>query len=294
MSGINNIRKTAKGGIKSAIIVVIGLIILFFTLFPITWLGISSFKSGSELFDLPVTYLPKEPTVKAYQELFSDEGEAGSVYLPWRIYLKNSAVVAFTSTAVMLIVATSAGYGFSRFKFKGDKFILGSLIVTRMLPGPALMVPLYLILNRMGFSNTLIGLALVHTTLGIPLCTWLIVGFFDSVPIDMEEAAIIDGCSKLQSFIHVVFPMARIGIISVGIFQFVGSWSEYGFASVILEDQKMRTAPIGFADWLFLFGSSDFNKVGAAAITMAIPITILFMMFQKHFVRGMIEGSIKG
>ena len=283
-----------KRGARSTLFYFIGLLILFFTLFPITWLGISSFKSRSELFELPVRYLPRNPTFAAYKELFSKEGEAGSIYLPWQKYLLNSTIVAGGSTLFLLVMATSAGYGFSRFKFKGDKLTLAALVVTRMLPGPALIVPIYLILNKLGPSNRLLGLILVHTTLGIPLCTWLIVGFFNSVPSEIEEAAIVDGCTKAQSFFHVVLPIARIGIISVGIFQFAGSWSEYGFASVILEDQKMRTAPIGFANWLFLFGSSDFNKVGAAAITMAMPINILFMIFQKHFVRGMIEGSIKG
>ncbi len=285
--------RSAKRFGKSTLVYFISLLIIFFCLFPIFWLGLSSFKPREELFAVPVKYWSKNPTLQAYKEIFSGSEYAAQA-LPWYNYLLNSAIVAGTSTVILISLASLGGYGFSRFRFKGDKLILSVLIVTRMLPGPAIMLPVYIIINKIGLYNSLWGLILVHTIFGLPIAMWLCAGFINNIPVEVEEAAIVDGCSRMQAFFRVVLPMSWIGIVSVGIYHFVGSWSEFAFASVLLESQKIRTAPVGMSEFVFLFGSSNFNKVGAAAITMAVPITVLFLIFQRHFVRGFIAGSVKG
>lgn len=281
-----------KRFLKGVLINLIAVIIFMFVLFPVIWLGIISFKSHTELYALPIKYLPEEPTVEAYRQIFSRATYAGQA-LPWQNYLLNSALVAGTSTFIVICFASLAGYGFSRFKFRGNKALLTTLILTRMLPGPALMLPIYVMISSYGLCDSLLGLVLVYTAFGLPITTWLISGFFNAVPRELEEAAFIDGCSRLRAFIHVVLPMTWIGIISVGTYQFVGCWSEFAFASILLESQKIRTAPVGLANFMFLFGTAFFNRVGAAGITMAIPITIIFLVFQRHFIRGFLAGSLK-
>jgi multiple sugar transport system permease protein len=190
-------------------------------------------------------------------------------------------------------LGTLAGYGFSRFKFKGDYLMLTVLMMSRMLPGPALMLPIYMMISRIGLLDSRFGLILVHTAFGLPMASLLCASFIRGVPVELEEAGIVDGCSRLQVFLKIVIPLAWIGIASVGIFHFVGSWSEFAFASVLLESQKIRTAPVGLAEFVFQLGNAQYNRIGAASVTMALPITIMFMLVQKHFVRGLVAGGVK-
>ena len=274
------------------IINLLGIIILVFVLFPIIWVAITSLKSQSELFAIPVRYFPKKPTLQSYKEIFFKGYWSGQALL-WHQYLLNSLFVSGISTFFVLLFGSMAGYAFSRFSFKGSRILLTILILTRMLPGPALMVPIYVMISNYGLRDTLWGLILVHSAFGLPLTTWLCAGFFKSVPRELEEAAIVDGCSRVKALFRVVLPLAFIGIVSVGAYHFVGSWSEFAFASILLETQKIRTAPVGLGDFIFLFGASYYNRVGAAAVTMAIPITIIFLFAQRHFVRGFLAGAVK-
>jgi len=277
---------------RAVTINLLGIIILVFVLFPIIWVAITSLKSQSELFAIPVRYFPKKPTLQSYKEIFFKGYWSGQALL-WHQYLLNSLFVSGISTFFVLLFGSMAGYAFSRFSFKGSRILLTILILTRMLPGPALMVPIYVMISNYGLRDTLWGLILVHSAFGLPLTTWLCAGFFRSVPRELEEAAIVDGCSRVKALFRVVLPLAFIGIVSVGAYHFVGSWSEFAFASILLETQKIRTAPVGLGDFIFLFGASYYNRVGAAAVTMAIPITIIFLFAQRHFVRGFLAGAVK-
>jgi multiple sugar transport system permease protein len=270
----------------------IGVLILGYCLFPVLWLILCSFKPREELYRLPITYLPQHATLQAYRDIFTPGTQSAEV-LPWQNYLVNSLFVAGVSVVLVVGLGALAGYGFSRFRFTGSGVMLTLLMMSRMLPGPALMLPIYMMISRLGLIDTRVGLILVHTVFGLPLGTLLCASFIRAVPVELEEAAIVDGCSRLQVFFKIVVPLAWIGIASVGIFHFVGSWSEFAFASVLLESQKLRTAPIGLAEFVFQFGSAQFNKIGAASVTMALPITVLFMLVQKHFVRGLVAGGVK-
>ena len=272
---------------------IIALAIMLYCLFPIFWLVLSSVKPREELFLLPVSYIAKNPTFEYYADLFIPASRLAQS-LPFIHYMLNSLIVAGASVIIVVFLSSIAGYGFSRFKFKGNRVMLLSLIVTRMLPGPALMLPIYLMISRMGLLDNLLSLIIVHSVFGLPLGIWLSASFIDNVPIEVEEAAIVDGCTRIMAFFRVVLPMSWIGIASVGIFHFVGSWSEFAFASILLESQKMRTAPVGLAEFVFLLQTAQINKIGAAAVVMSVPIVVLFMLVQKHFVRGFVAGSVKG
>jgi multiple sugar transport system permease protein len=282
-----------KKNVKQIVILLVGLLIIGYCLFPIFWLILSSIKPTDELFKFPVTYFAKNPTFEYYLALF-DPSHRLAQSLPFYNYILNSFIVAGASVVIVILLSSIAGYSFSRFRFKGSRFLLLSLVVTRMLPGPALMLPIYLMISKMGLIDNLLSLILVHSVFGLPLGTWLCTSFIDKVPVEVEEAAIVDGCSRIQSFFRIVFPMSWIGIASVAVFHFVGSWSEFAFASILIESQRLRTAPVGLAEFIFLLQSAQFNKIGAAAVVMSVPIVVLFMLVQKHFVRGFVAGSVKG
>lgn len=271
----------------------IGLVVLVFALFPIFWMIINSFKPSSETFDLPIKYLPEEWTFGAYTALFS-MGEGGRSELPFAKALLNSVFVAGVSVAFVVSISAIAGYGFSRYKFKGSKFMLLSLVVTRMLPGPALMLPIYVVISRLGLLDNLWSLILVHSMFGLPFGIWLMTSFIDSVPIELEEAAIVDGCSRIGAFLRIVIPLSLVGIASVGIFHFLGSWSEFAFASILIGPKNLRTAPVSLAEFVLQFEGNMFNKVGAASVMMSAPIIAFFFLIQKQFVRGFYSGAVKG
>jgi len=277
---------------RSIIFNLIGIFILLLILFPIFWLIDTSFKTDEEIYSLPIEYLPQNPTLSNYKSLLTG-GTKETEALQWPQYLLNSAIASGISTIITMIFASLAGYALSRFRFKGRNALLSILIGSRMLPGPVLIVPIYFIIARIGLYNTLWSLILVYTAFGLPLCSWIASGFFKSIPMEVEEAALIDGCSRIKSFIHVILPMAWIGLASVGIYHFIGAWSEFAFASILIESQKKWTTPVGLVNFLYHFGSAWFNKIGAAAVIMSVPIIIMFMMIQRHFVRGFLAGSLK-
>lgn len=290
---LTNLKKKTR----PVLINLFGIAVIIYCLFPILWLFISSLKPKSELFDLPIRYFAQNPTFEYYGRLFGLGGPGGQNIanrLPFLIYLKNSFFVAGISVIIVVFLSAVAGYAFSRYHFRGRNGLLLSLIVTRMLPGPAIMLPVYVMISKLGLIDNLWSLILVHTVFGLPMGIWLSTSFIDNIPIELEEAAIIDGCSRVGAFFRIILPLGWIGLATVGIFHFLGSWSEFAFASILIESQKLRTAPVGLAEFIFNIQSAQFNQIGAAAITMSLPLIVLFMMIQKQFVRGFVSGSVKG
>lgn len=285
-----------RRNLRRTLINIIGIAIILYCLFPIIWLFLSSLKPKDELFDLPITYLAKNPTLDYYARILglTSDDQFLANRLPFMLYLRNSFFVAGFSVALVVFLSSVAGYGFSRMNFRGKKGLLLSLIITRMLPGPAIMLPVYVMISKIGLLDSLWSLILVHTVFGLPMGIWLATSFIDNIPIELEEAAIIDGCSRIGSFFRIVLPLGWIGLATVGIFHFLGSWSEFAFASILIESQKLRTAPVGLAEFIFNIQSAQFNAIGAAAITMSLPLIVLFLLVQKQFVRGFVAGSVKG
>lgn len=286
-------RKALRKIGKSISVNVIGIIVLLCALFPIIWLAITSFKSPGEIFDLPIRYLPREWTLENYTSLFTPSGRAQSA-LPYGRTLLNSLFVSASSVLIAASISAVAGYGFSRFKIKGKRFWLLALVVTRMLPGPAIMMPIYSMINRLGLMDSLFSLILIYSVFGLPFGIWLSKGFFDGIPIELEEAAVVDGCSRIGTFFRIVLPLCFIGLISVAIFLFLGAWSEFAFASILVGPKDLRTATVTLAEFVYIFEGDQFSRVGAASVLMSVPVVLLFFSIQKQFVRGFYAGAVKG
>jgi len=208
-------------------------------------------------------------------------------------YFLNSFITAALSTAVALVIGLLGAYGFSRYKFPGSKTLMISILLTRMLPRVALIVPFFITLQNLHMYNTRAGLVLVFLIITMPLSIWLLKGFVDGVPIEVEEAAIIDGCSVLGVLTRIVIPMTLPGIASVGMYVFITAWNEFLFSLTMTKGIQLRTISVGLAFFIDEFGIR-WGSLMAVSILMSIPAIIVFSLFQKNLIRGLSEGAVKG
>jgi ABC-type glycerol-3-phosphate transport system permease component len=265
--------------LRAVAIMVFGVVILF----PIYWmlvvavspLGFSRQVGG---------FAPDTFTFANFTALFTDR--------PMGTWIGNSLIVALTTSALSLLLSTSAGYVLSRLKFRGSHFLLLAVLMTQMMPATAIIVPMYTLLRDLGLLNTLQGVVVSHMTLVIPLAIWMIRGFFDSIPVELEKAARIDGCSRLSAFWFVALPLAAPGLAAVFIYGFVTSWHEFLFARTFVSPEELWTAAVGLAAFKGEYFSL-FEPQMAAAVVFALPVAIVFIVLQRHFVSGGMAGGVK-
>ncbi len=270
----------------------IGVVIAIYILFPMFWLFLASFKTQAELARLPVSFWPQTPTLDAYAALFSPTHQKGQL-LDWPQVIRNSFFVAVTSTILVVFFGTLAGYAFARLRFPGRDLILGGLLISRMFQGAALLLPTYRLMNMIGLQDSLVGLVLLYSAFGLPFATWIIASSLREIPRELEESAMMDGASRLQSMVLVVLPLATPALITAAMWHFVGAWSEFAFASILLESNDNKTVTIGLASFVELF-TLEFQFVGAAATIVAMPIMLIFFFGQRYFTRGLLAGAVKG
>jgi len=270
----------------------IGLVISIYVLFPVFWLFLASFKTQAELAQLPVSFWPESPTLEAYKALFSPTHQKGQL-LDWPQLIGNSFFVAITSTILVLFFGTLAGYAFARLNFPGRDLILGGLLISRMFQGAALLLPTYRLMAMLGLQDSLVGLVLLYSAFGLPFATWIIASSLREIPRELEESAMIDGATRLQSMFLVVLPLATPALITAAMWHFVGAWSEFAFASILMESNENKTVTIGLASFVELF-TLEFQYVGAAATIVALPIMLVFFFGQRYFTRGLLAGAVKG
>jgi arabinogalactan oligomer/maltooligosaccharide transport system permease protein len=204
----------------------------------------------------------------------------------------NSLIITVGTSIVGLIFAATSAYAFSRYKFPGRGVGLTALLATQLIPATMLLVPLFILAIQLDLRDTYRGLMIAYSVTSVPFSVWILKGYYDTVPIELEEAARIDGCSLLQVLIHIVIPLARIGLVTVGILGFMAFWGEYGFASIILETQTKYTATIGLVRQMTEL-TTAFNTIGAAAVMMGLPLLLFLMLVQRQFVRGLAAGAVK-
>lgn len=275
-----------------AFLCLVGIVIAAYILFPVFWLILASFKTTQELASLPLTFWPQSPTLEAYTALF-DSNSQSSQLLQWPTLISNSFLVAVSSTVLVLIFGTLAGYAFSRIQFPGRDLILGGLLVSRMFQGAALLLPTYRLMNMLNLQDSLIGLILLYSAFGLPFATWIIASSLREIPYELEESAMMDGANRLQCMVEIVLPLATPALITAAMWHFVGAWSEFAFASILMESSQNKTVTIGLASFVELF-TIEFNRVGAAATLVALPIMIVFFFGQRYFTRGLLAGAVKG
>jgi multiple sugar transport system permease protein len=264
-------------------------VMLLFTLLPMVWMLLTSFKSGFAALQFPPQWWPKEPTLASYRKLLDPTSSVGEDFLR---FFWNSLFVSTLSTILSVIVAVPAAYAFSRFDFPGRKFLFFAVLLRNMFPAVVFLVPLFILMRLLGLMNTHGSLILTYLTFGLPLAIWLLKGFYDNIPYQLEQAARIDGATRFQAFVMIIMPLSVPGIIATAIYSFIGAWNEYIFAYTFINRNDRLTLPIGIQRF-FSESSSDFPGLMAASFMMSVPVVVLFLMLQRYFVRALTEGAVK-
>ncbi len=277
-----------KKKVSAIVIFVLIISLLLLTLFPIMWMISTSFKTPGEVYSYPPKLLPNSLNLLGYIKLFVTTSRSFK-FLSW---VRSSSIVAIFSTIFSLTIASLGGYGLSRFKFRGKKALMYSVLMTQVLPGALLLVPLYTIMGGFNLLDSLFGLILANITFAVPFCTWMLKGFFDGIPNSLDEAACIDGAGKFSTFYKVILPLTIPGLVATGIFSFITGWNEYLFASVFIRSYDKWTLPVGIASLSGQY-STDWATIMAGSFFITLPVVVLFLVFQKYLVSGMTAGAVK-
>lgn len=256
-----------------------------FIALPLAWMVLSSIKPADQLFSSPPRILADRWTISWYVTVFRDSGAGG--------FFWNSLVVGLSATALCLVIATLAAYAITRFEFPGKSMFLTAALVTYMFPAIVLFVPIYMILSTLSLIDTRTGLVICHTILTFPFAVWMLKSFFETLPRDIDEAAWVDGCSYLGTFVRIVLPLSLPGIFSVAIFVFVLSWNEFLFASIVMTSSNLKTVPVGISEFITSF-DVRWGEIMALGTLATVPVVVLFSLVQRYFLRGVLSGAVKG
>lgn len=260
-------------------------IISVYALLPVLWGLSTSFKTDVEVYSLSPSFIPENPTLDNYRQVFGDRD--------MMCYLRNTVIVAITSTFISVLVALFGAYGFSRFKFPGRAGLLYSILFTRVLPRVCLLVPFYITLSNLKLVNTYQGLILVYLIIGMPITIWLLKGYIDALPEEVEEAAQIDGCNSPQVLFKIVVPMIAPALASISMFAFILAWNEFLFPLLIAKDTSTRPISVGLAFYIDEVGI-QWGPMLAASMIMSAPAIAVFSYAQKYIIAGLSEGAVKG
>lgn len=264
-------------------------LLVAFALLPMAWMLLTSLKTGFAAMQFPPQWWPKEPTLENYTRLLDPRGSVGHDFLR---YFLNSLIVSFATTILAVAVAVPAAYAFSRFRFPGRTALFFSVLLRNMFPAVIFLVPLFILMRFLGLVNTLGSLVLTYLTFGLPLAIWLLKGFYDNIPIQLEQAARIDGATRFQAFVLIVMPLSTPGILATAIYSFIGAWNEYIYAYTFLTKHDQMTLPVGIQRF-FSENATDWPGLMAATFLMSVPVVVLFLVLQRYFVKALAEGAVK-
>ena len=260
------------------------LILTFLAVFPLIWIIISSIKSKGELTGNPTAFLPKQITFEYFRHVIFDLG--------FIVNIRNSVLIALCTTLIAIVIASLAAYGIVRFFPKVGNIMSKVLVTTYIFPPILLAIPYSIVMAKMGLTNTRVGLIIVYLSFSIPYAVWLLVGFFKTVPIGIEEAATIDGANKIQVFVKVVVPLVAPGIVATAIYTFINAWNEFLYSLILMNDTSKMTVAVALRS---LNGSEilDWGDMMAASTLVVIPSIIFFCLIQNKISGGLSEGAVK-
>jgi multiple sugar transport system permease protein len=265
------------------------LLLLIFTVVPMLWMLSTSLKTEFASIQQPPKWIPSNITFQEYTSLLNPNDELGSEFLR---YLRNSIWVSTMTTVLGLVVAVPAAYAFSRFSFPGKDALFFSVLVRNMFPVVVFLIPLFILIKNLGLVDSHWSLILTYLTFGLPLSIWLLKGFFDNIPPELERAARIDGATRFQAFWLIVMPLSSPGIIATAIYAFILGWNEYVYARTFLNSEDKLTLPIGLTKF-FTENSSNWPGLMAASFIMSVPVVVIFLVLQRYFVQALTEGAVK-
>ncbi|WP_433238052.1 carbohydrate ABC transporter permease [Streptosporangium sp. CA-135522] len=269
---------------RTAKAVVLGIWLLI-TVFPLYWILVTSLKPTPEIFAVPLRYLPGNATLDHYRELFS--------FSSFGTYLVNSLIVSLVSGVVVTVIGVLGGYALARFHFPGRGALMLAYLVTQMIPLFIALGPLYLMMSGLGLLNRLSGLMLVYVAMLVPFSTIIMRGFYERIPTALEEAAMVDGCSRLTAMVRVVVPVMLPGIAATFIFGSVQCWNELFLAVTFIDSEETKTIPVAMNSFITQY-DIDWGPMAAATVVSIIPTLVLFSFARRYIVEGLTSGAVKG
>ena len=276
-----------NGRLVSKIITYIVLVFFaIFCVFPFLWMLVTSLKPTDQIRTSNPSFFIENPTFSHFENVL--------VNTQFITFFVNSLIVAITTTIISMLVSIFAGYALSRFqRFKGIKIVNVTMLLSQMIPGVLLLIPLYILMQRLGLLDTYAAMILAYTTFMVPLCTFMLKGFIDSIPYELEEAAEIDGCSRLRIIYQIILPISIPSLVATALFAFVNAWNEFMFGYVFINDEAHRTLTPGITLFKGLY-TTDWGSIMSASVLAVLPVVILFIYLQKFLIEGMAAGSVKG
>jgi multiple sugar transport system permease protein len=260
-------------------------VMLVWTLVPFYWMIVTSLKKDREIYGFEATLIPRQPTLSNYARLFDKT--------PFLKYLRNSTIIAIATTVTSLVFGCLGAYALARLRFRGRSLIARGLVFTYLIPPALLFIPLFAVMSTLRLIDTHQGLILAYLSFSVPFSTWLLMAYFRSVPIELEEAALVDGCTRLGSLVRIILPMSLPALAVVAFFSFTQSWNEFLYANVFVNSVEVRTVTTGLT--LFIVEDVFFwGPMMGAAFLATLPPLALYLVFQRWVVKGLTLGGVKG
>ncbi len=257
----------------------------FIAIFPITRILTISLRPSDQLLSRSLALIPEGASLDNYRTLLTET--------PFLTWLWNSLLVSAVVTVTGVALASTAGYALSRFRFRGRKSALSGMLVTQMFPATMLLLPLYIMLIKLGLINSYIGIVIIYSATALPFCVWQMKGYYDTIPASLEEAARIDGASPWQAFSKVVLPLATPALVITALFSFMSAWNEYVVAAVVLQDIELFTMPVGLKQFQASM-ATQWGLYAAGSLLVSIPVIALFLALSRYLISGLTLGAVKG
>lgn len=270
------------------IVVYVYLILISLVLFsPLLWTIFTSLKPTKEIYRTPITIFPHKIVLDQYKETLWQMPDVA-------IYFKNSMVITVTSTLIVVILSSLGGYAFGRMKFKGKGLFLSFIMLTLTVPYAIYLIPVYIMENRIGLINTNLGLILPYIALNLPLAIFVMRGVFREIPSELEDAAIVDGCSSLQTWYKIMLPLSKGGLVAVTVLTYIAIWEEFIFAVTLMPNAVYQTLPVGIKFLKDEAQSWAYGTLSVVIVLYILPVAIMFFLLQRYLIKGMTEGALKG
>ena len=278
---------------KSILLFLVTIPVLVFIYLPVAWLVISSISTRAELLSVPIHWIPQQPTLKNYIDILTPSTTVSEVARTFKITLRNSFVIASSVTVISLLFGSLAAYALVRIALPFRQGMLLGIMGTRMIPEVSLVIPLYILATRFHLYNTPYVLILTYLSFALPFAIWLMAAFFETIPIELEDAARIDGCSRLKILFQIILPISAPGLVSTALFVFLTAWDEFFFALIFTSTVAAKTVPVAIAEFTGRY-VVDIGGMMTGGVLAAIPPVLLALFFQRYIVSGLTAGAVKG
>jgi multiple sugar transport system permease protein len=282
-----------KKPLRTLLQVLLVIPVVLFIYLPVAWLVISSVSTRSELLSTPIHWIPQQPTFQNYINILAPGQGTSEVAKTFRITLWNSLLVASSVTFIALTLGSLASYALIRLRFPFRQTMLIGILGTRMIPEISLVIPLYLFATRFGLFNSPIILIITYLSFALPFAIWLMAAFFNTIPVELEDAARIDGCNRIETLFRIILPISAPGLVSTGLFVFLTAWDEFFFALILTSTVSAKTVPVAIAEFTGRY-VVDVGGMMTGGVLAAIPPVILSLIFQRYIVSGLTAGAVKG